>query len=156
MQSFRHYHFQDIKVARVAKFHTLSFSGYQGYEGCRGCKISDFIILSIPGSQRVAKGPKFDTYHFQDIKVTNVTKGAEFHTLSFSGYQGCEGWKVSGLIIFRLQSFRLHHSQDIKVVRVAKVARIQTSSFLGYQGCDGSKGCKVSDFIILKISRLPR
>ena len=106
MQSFRHYHFQDIKVARVAKFHTLSFSGYQGYEGCRGCKISDFIILSIPGSQGLQRVQSLILYHFQDIKVTRVAKGAKFHTLSFSGYQGCEGWKVSGLIIFRISRLR--------------------------------------------------
>ena len=50
MQNLRLYNLKDINVARVAnvaKFQTLSFSGYQCYHCCEGCKISDFIIFRI-------------------------------------------------------------------------------------------------------------
>ena len=148
MQSFRLCHFQDIKVARVAKFakfQTLSSSGYH-------IKVA-----------RVGTVTKFQSYHFQDIKVARVAKVAKFQTfvifrisafqglqrlqsfrlvrlpavqsflninfkfqtLSFSGYQGCESCKVSHVIIFRIS----------------------------YQGCKGCKGCKFSDFVIFGISR---
>ena len=80
LQNFRLYHFQDARVARVAKFQTLSF----------------FWISRLRGLQRLQS---FILYHFQDIKVEWVGK---FHTLSFSGYQGCEGCKFSDFIIFRI------------------------------------------------------
>ena len=143
MQYFILYHFQDIKVVRVpkvAKFQTSSFSGYQG---CEGFKVSNFIIFgmsslrafqrlqSFPLSHfpdikvaRIAKVENFILYHFQDSKAARVPKVARFQILSFSGYPGCESCKVSNFIIFgmsslrafqRLQSFRLYHFQDMKV-----------------------------------------
>ena len=81
------------------------------------------------------------------MKVARVANVAKFQTLSFSGYQACGGLE-------RLQNFGLYHCLDIKFARVAKVAKFQTLSFLGYQGCEGCKGCKISDFIIFRISRL--
>ena len=128
MQNFRLFHFQDIKVPRVAevaKFQTLSSSGYH-------IKVA-----------KVGRVTKFQSYHFQDIKVARVAEVGNFQTLSFSGYQGCESCKSCEVPDFR-------HFQDMKVERVAKVADFQTLSFLGYQGCEG---CKISDFIILRISR---
>ena len=53
-----------------------------------------------------------------------------------------------------LQNFRLYHFQDIKLARVAKVAKYQTLSFSGYLAWAGYKGCKISDFIIFRISKL--
>ena len=115
LQSFRLYHFQDIRVAKVAKFETLSFSGCQSCEGFKGCKVSD--------------------YHFQDIKVVRVPKVANFESLLFSGYHCCKGCLVSVFIIFRISRFRalrkmqnfiLYHFQDIKVARVGKVAKFET------------------------------
>ena len=75
-----------------------------------------------------------------------VAKVAKFQTLSFSGYQGCEGHKGC--------RFSDCHFQDIKAARVAKVAKFQTLSFSEYQGYEGCKGSKVSDFIIFRLSRL--
>ena len=81
-----------------------------------------------------------------DIKVARVGKVARFQTLSFSGYQGCDGskgCKVSDFMILkisrlrglhRLQEFKLYHFQDIKVARVPKVAAFRALSFSGYQG----------------------
>ena len=37
-----------------------------------------------------------------------------------------------------------------------KVAKFQTSSFSLYQGWEGCKGCKISDFINLRIPELQR
>ena len=70
LQIFRLCHFQDIKVVRVAKFQTLSSSGYH-------------IKVAMVGMVT-----KFQSYHFQDIKVATVAEVANFQTLSFSGYQG--------------------------------------------------------------------
>ena len=50
--------------------------------------------------------------------------------------------------VAKVANFRLYRFQDIKVARVAKVAKFQTLSFSGYQSC------KISDSIILRISRL--
>ena len=50
--------------------------------------------------------------------------------------------------MLRLQNFRRYLFQDIKVARVGKVAKFQTLSF------SGSQSCKISDFIILRTSRL--
>ena len=108
LQSFRLYHFQEIKVARsakVAKFQTLSISGYQGFEGCKGCKVSYFIILRMPMLRGLQKLQSFRLYHFQDIKVARFAKVVKFRTLSFSGYQffeGCKGYKISDFIIFKI------------------------------------------------------
>ena len=133
-QSFRVYDFQDIK----------------NFEGRKGCKISYFIIFRISRLRGLQRLQNLRLDHFQDTKVVrigNVAKAGELHTLSFSGYQGCEyckGWKVSDFIIFRtpgllglqkVQNLKLYHFQDIKVGRVAKVAKggdFQALSFSGY------------------------
>ena len=148
----RLYRFQDIKVSRVGKvatFQTLSFSGYRS---CKGWKIYK----------------NFRLYRFQDIKVARAAKFAKFQTLWFSGYQGFEGWKgcnISDIIVYNisklqgvenLQNFRLYGFLDMKVSRVGKVARFQTLSFSGYQGCERCIGCKISDFIVFRRSKLPR
>ena len=90
MKDFRLYHFQDIKVARfakVAKFHTLSFSRDQGCEGCKGSKVSDFIISRISRLRGLQRLQSFRLYHFQDhIKIARVAIVAKFRTLSFSEY----------------------------------------------------------------------
>ena len=124
----------------------------------------------------------FRLYFFEDIKVgkdTKVAKVGDFHTLSFSPYQGyeeCESCKVSDFIIFiksrlrvlqRLQNFRLYQFQDNRVATVAKFQTLPFSGYqngegckvsefiiLGYLGCEGPKGCKISDFIIFRTSRL--
>ena len=123
MQNFRLFHFQDIKVPRVAevaKFQTLSSSGYH-------IKVA-----------KVGRVTKFQSYHFQDIKVARVAEVANFQTLSISGYQGCEGCKISDFIIFRmsrlrglqrLQIFRLCQFQDIKCARVAKFQTLSSSRY---------------------------
>ena len=105
LESFRLYHFQDIKVATVAKiagFQTLSLTGYKGCMGCKGCKISDFIIVSISGFRGLQRWESSRLYHLQDIKVLTVPKVEEFQTLSFSGNKGCDssnGCKLSDFII---------------------------------------------------------
>ena len=110
LENFKLYHFQDSKVERVAivaKFETLSFSGYQGCESCKGWKISDFIFFSISTLRGLQRLQNFRLYHSHDIKVARVA---------------------------RLQNLTLYRFQDIKVSKVAKVARFQTLSFFGYQG----------------------
>ena len=57
------------RVAKVAKFQTLSFSRYQGCEVCKSWKVSDFIVFRASGLQRLQN---FRLYHFQDIKVARV------------------------------------------------------------------------------------
>ena len=62
-------------------------------------------------------------------------------TLSFSGYQGCEGrksCKISDLIIFRilrlgglqifqgLETFRLYYFEDTRVATVGKAGKFKT------------------------------
>ena len=103
------------------------------------------------------------------MRIGNVAKAGDLHTLSFSGYQGCEyckGWKVSDFIIFRtprllglqkVQNLKVYHFQDIKVERAAKVAKggdFQALSFSGYQGCQDFKSCKILDFSIFRIPLL--
>ena len=155
----------DFKI--FLKFYTYlycpfnyTFNNFQDIRVSKGCKVSDFVIFRISKLRGLQRLQSFRLCHSQDIKVARVAKVAKFQTLSFSGYQGCEGCKgckFSDFAIFRisrlrgfhrLQSFRLCHSQDIKVARVAKVAKFQILSFSGYQGC------KVSDFVILRTSRL--
>ena len=53
-----------------------------------------------------------------------------------------------------MKNVRLYHFQDITVARVARDEKFQTLSFSRYQGCECCKDCKVSYFIILRISRL--
>ena len=145
------------RVAKVAIFQTLSFSG------CRNCRISDFIIFRTSRLRGLERLQNFRLDHFQDIKVARIGKFAKFQTLSFpkyQGFEGCKGCKISDSIILRiprlrglhrLQNFRLYRFQEIKV---AKVVKFQTLSFSGYQGFKGFKGCKISDSIILSISML--
>ena len=59
------------RVAKVAKFQTLSFSGDQS---CQGCKISDFIVLRISRLRGLQRLQNFRLDHFQDIKVEKVAK----------------------------------------------------------------------------------
>ena len=61
---------------------------------------------------------------------------------------------MQSFVVYHFQdteSFRLYHFEDIKVARVAKVGKFRTLSFSLYHICEG---CKVSYFIILRMSRL--
>ena len=88
---------------------------------------------------------------------------SDFIVFSISRLRGLQRLQISDFIVFRiswlrglqlLQNLRLYYFQDIKVAKGAKVAKFQTLSFSGYQSCKGWKGCKISDFIVFRISKL--
>ena len=70
LQDFVLYHFQDIKVARVAKVE----------------KFQSIIFWISRLRGWIAKVANFRLYHCLDIKVARVPRAARFRTLSFPGY----------------------------------------------------------------------
>ena len=109
LQSFRLYHFRDAKVERVAKdgeFQILSFFRIPNLKRLQ--RLQSFTLYHFHDIKvaRVAKvGESFTLNHFHVIKIATVAKVGEFQSLSFSGYQRCEGCKgcnVSVFIIFRI------------------------------------------------------